>query len=522
MGRTAAARPAREFTRSGAVIPSSGTLPDCHASRMLHPSRATAGSAALALLVTMLVATAQPAAAAVNDGTITTTAGSHTVTATVSVRDASVSQSGKTVTIDVTYASPTATVSVVPYANDVILTSRTTGGTQTLELSGSGSRQSARVSASGSATGTFDVGLRGSVTADGVGATLDADKVTSFTVTRETRPWIEVWPGMPAVGATYKVSAGMERFERGTYVPAKGATVTLWFTPKGSTTAVRKKTVTLGSAGSFSASFTNRGPGSWEMRYQGDQVYSPSSAAVTMSNFSSGTHTATYTQKMKDTWLSATVKASDIAMTLKGVTATVDVRFRHNGTGVTWDSGAYLEARNATGETTQGDLKQISGGHYSGKIRFEPFTSAGMHTVGAITDVKVYYGPGGNDYDWHFTPTETMTPFVVRRTTVLDAGLSTSTPKKGREYTVQGRLRKLSVSQSNSASYQPAARALVRLSFDPAGSAKSKYVKSVRTNSEGRFSMRTTATRSGVWTARYVGTATTYTPSTDTVRLTVR
>lgn len=264
---------------------------------MLHHSRATAGSAALALLVTMLVATAQPAAAAVHDGTITTTAGSHTVTATVSVRDASVPQWGKTVTIDVSYASPTATVTAAPYATDLIVTNRATGGTRVLELTGSGTRQTARFAEDGSATGTFDVGFRGSVTADGVGATLDEDKVTSFTVTRETRPWIEVWPGMPAVGATYKVSAGMERFERGTYVPAKGATVTLWFTPKGSTTAVHKKTVTLGSSGRFSASFTNRGPGSWEMRYRGDQVYSPSSAAMTMSNFSSGTHTATYTRR---------------------------------------------------------------------------------------------------------------------------------------------------------------------------------------------------------------------------------
>jgi hypothetical protein len=45
---------------------------------------------------------------------------------------------------------------------------------------------------------------------------------------------------MAAMGATYKVSAGMERFEQGTYRPAKGATVALWFTPKGSTKAVRK------------------------------------------------------------------------------------------------------------------------------------------------------------------------------------------------------------------------------------------------------------------------------------------
>lgn len=489
---------------------------------MLHAFRATAASAALALLVTMLVVAAQPATAAVHNGTVTTTAGGHTVTATVSVRDASVPQWGKTVTIDVTYASPTATVTAAPYAADLILTNRTTGGTQVLELTGSGSRQTAWISAGGSPTGTYDVGLRGSATADGAAVTFDQDQVTTFTVTRETRPWIEVWPGMPAVGATYKVSAGMERFEQGTYRPAKGATVALWFTPKGSTKAVRKKTVTLGSTGSFSASFTNQGPGSWEMRYGGDQVYSPSSAAVTMSNFSRGTHTATYTQKMKDTWLSATVQASDIVMTHRGVTATVDVRFRHNGTDVVWDKGAFLEARNSQNETTFGDLTQVSGGHYSGKIRFGAFTSAGMHTVGAITDVKVYYGPGDDDYDWHFTPTETMTPFVVRRITMLDTRLSTSTPKKGSVYTVQVSLRKLWVSQSNRASYQPASRALVRLSFDPTGPAKAQYVKTVRTNSEGKVSMRTTAKRSGTWIARYAGTTTTYTSSTDSARIALR
>jgi len=140
----------------------------------------------------------------------------------------------------------------------------------------------------------------------------------------------------------------------------------------------------------------------------------------------------------------------------------------------------------------------------------------------AIADAKVYYGPAEDDYDWLFLSQEAMTPFVVRRNTLLNAWLSTSTPTRGQEYAVRGRLEKISVSQSNRVSYQPAASSTVRLYFNPAGSAPAQYVKSVRTNSEGIFSTRVKATRSGVWTAKYAGTATTYLSSTDTARVTIR
>jgi hypothetical protein len=473
----------------------------------------------------MLVATGQPAAADVRQGTVTTTAGDHTVTATVSVGDASVPQWGKSVTIFVGYASPTATVTAEGHGNTVVVTHRASGDSQTLALYSysAGTREYATFTTGGAATGTFDVYLGATTTVDGATATFEHNKVTSFTVTRETRPWIEVKPGMPLKGKAYQVSGGLEWFVRDSYHAARGAQIGLWFTPKGSTSAVRRKTLTLGSTGKFSTSFENNGPGTWEIRFAGGSQYTPSSASVTMSNFSRGKHAATYTQKVSGTSYSTTVTASDIDMTLRGATMQVDVRFRHNGRSVVWDTGAFLESWNvARRETSFGDLRQVSGGHYTGKVHFPAFTSAGMHTIGAVSDAKVYYGSGGNDYDWHFIGPVAMTPFVVRRSTILDARLSTSTPARGQQYAVQGKLRKISVDQSNRASYQPAARTSVRLYFNPAGPAPTRYVRSVRTDWEGKFRTRVGATSSGLWTAKYAGTTTTYLGSTDTARVTVR
>lgn len=476
----------------------------------------------IALIAGMLVVTGQTAAAEVRQGTVTTTAGSHVVTATVSVGDASVPQWGKGIQIHVAYASPTAAVTAEENVNKVVVTHRASGHSQLATLARTGDDQVAWISTSGAETGTFDVGLHATADADGATATFEQDQVTSFTITRETRPWIEVWPGMVLKGKTYKVSGGLEWFDGGTYLPAEGARVSLWFTPKGSTSAVLRKTLTLGSTGRFSTSFENDGPGKWEMRFAGGPRYTPSSASVTMSNFSRGTHVATYTQKVSGTWYSTTVTASDVDMTLKGATMLVDVRFRHNGRAIVWDTGAFLESWNAERFTDFGDLYRVSGGHYTGKVHFPAYTKAGMHTIGAVSDAKVYYGPGGSDYDWHFIGPVAMTPFVIRRNTLLDASLSTSTPTKGQEYAVKGRLRKISVNQLNYASYQPAAKVIVRLYFNPAGPLPARYVRSVRTNWEGRFSTRVEATRSGVWTAKYAGTTTTYLGSTDTASVTVR
>jgi hypothetical protein len=489
---------------------------------MLSHHRIAASAAVIALIAGMLVVTGQTAAAEVRQGTVTTTAGSHAVTATVSVGDASVPQWGKGIQIHVTYASPTAAVTAAENVNKVVVTHRASGHSQTATLSRTGDDQVAWISTSGAETGTFDVGLHATADVDGATATFEQDQVTSFTVTRETRPWIEVWPGMVLKGNTYKVRGGLEWFDAGTYLPADGAQVSLWFTPKGSTSAVRRKTVTLGSTGRFSTSFVNDGPGKWEMRFAGGTRYTPSSASVTMSNFSRGTHVATYTQKVSGTWYSTTVTASDIDMTLKGATMAVDVRFRHNGTAIVWDTDGSVQSRNAERVFWIGQLDRVSDGHYTGKIDFPAFAPAGMYTVGGLTDAKVYYGPGQDDYDWHFVVQETMTPFVLRRNTLLDAYLSTSTPTRGQEYAVKGRLRKIWVNQSNQASYQPAPSASVRLYFNPAGPLPARYVRSVRTNWEGRFSTRVEATRSGVWTAKYAGTTMTYLGSTDTASVTVR
>jgi hypothetical protein len=485
-----------------------------------HHHRNAASAVVIALIASLLVVTGQTAAADVRKGTVTTTAAGHVVTATVSVGDTSVEHEVKEIVIYVDYASPTAAVTTGGHTNTAVVTHRASGASWTVELTSSGTRQSAQVSTSGALTGTFDVDLHATATVDDATATFEQNQVTSFTITRQTRPWIEVWPGMPLKGMAYKVSGGLKWIDEGDYRPAEGAQVSLWFTPKGSTSAVRRKTVTLGSTGKFSTSFENDGPGKWEMRFAGGQRYTPSSASVTMSNFSRGTHTATYTEKVGGTWYSTTVTASDIDMTLRGATMLVDVRFRHNGKGIAWDTNAFLESWKAGRPTTWfGSLDQVSGGHYTGKIHFPVYANAGMHTIGAMSVTQVYYGQG--DDDWHSIGGVAMTPFVIRRETLLDASLSSSTPTKGQEYAVKGRLRKIYV-ETSQASYRPVAGANVRLYFNPAGPMPARYVRSVRTNWNGWFWTRVEATRSGVWTAKYAGTTMTYLGSTDTASVTVR
>ncbi|WP_423463541.1 hypothetical protein ACO229_01865 [Promicromonospora sp. MS192] len=78
---------------------------------------------------------------------------------------------------------------------------------------------------------------------------------------------------------------------------------------------------------------------------------------------------------------------------------------------------------------------------------------------------------------------------------------------KNRTLTVTGSLK-----YKRSGTWRPMSARAVTIHFDPSGTAGSRKVATVRTNSNGVYTYRTTATRSGKWIVRYQPQVSTYQP----------
>lgn len=77
---------------------------------------------------------------------------------------------------------------------------------------------------------------------------------------------------------------------------------------------------------------------------------------------------------------------------------------------------------------------------------------------------------------------------------------ASDTVKKGKTITLKGQLR-----YKKSGSWRALTGRVLTVHFDPAGSAKSRKVATIKTTRTGTYSYRATASRSGTWTVKWAG-----------------
>lgn len=112
--------------------------------------------------------------------------------------------------------------------------------------------------------------------------------------------------------------------------------------------------------------------------------------------------------------------------------------------------------------------------------------------------------------DWDTYDKEFQQSFNVQRPSKLTLNATPEPVDKGDRVTVTGRLQLLRFKYEYAGSgayWSNLSSQKVKLYFDPTGSEPRRYVTTVTTNSSGVYSWTWKASRTGIWSAEYAGTA---------------
>jgi hypothetical protein len=335
---------------------------------------------------------------------------------------------------------------------------------------------------------------------------------------------VQVTPQSVPEGEKVVVSGIALRSSAG--APLAGEPVQVWFDPEGAAPAISHGSAVVDARGYFQKTLTASSGGTWRVEIpESDESVGARSAEVVQETRSVDrpTHSGSATRTVKGYQGGVRLATTDVVVGLEPV----DVRIDAGIVGFGWArsrSGVEVESRRAEGGYRNGvqlwpDLVWTgSRAHHDFQAayttaRISPLMPAGVYDVGIRGQaVAVCTAPEPESRqqcidDQVSIDDPTITTLTVKRVSSTYLSASSRSVDRTTWITLSGSVRKVQLVGTSRVADRRAPNSVVKLYFDPEGSQGPVYKKTVRTGSDGTYSVKALTSSPGQWIAKYPGSS---------------